>query len=194
LITGSLLVLDVAILHKVPPEGAYLFRSERLMQTTIKCNNGGHEVPANFRLKGDQQYCGDPECQRARKRAWQKNKMATDKKYRRKQIACLVRWRKEHALHRYQKQYRNNHPEYVEKNREKQRLRNDKRRAQRVHFTPVEKIVKMDAFQNQSIKSGVYWLAPCAMDTSQKIVKMDALLVELKKFHDHSSIQLANTC
>jgi hypothetical protein len=23
---------------------------------------------------------------------------------------------------------------------------------------------------------------------------MDALLVELKKFHDHSSIQLANTC
>lgn len=163
------------------------------MQTTIKCKNGGHEVPANFRLKGNQQYCGDPECQRARKHAWQKNKMATDTKYRRKQIAGLVRWRKEHALHRYQKQYRLDHPEYVEKNREKQRLRNDKRR-QRVQLTPLEKIVKMDAFQNQPIKSGIYWLAPYAMDTSQKIVKMDALLVELKKFQDDSPIQLANTC
>jgi hypothetical protein len=163
------------------------------MQTTIKCKNGGHEVPANFRLKGNQQYCGDPECQRARKRAWQKAKMTTDMKYRAKQIVCLKRWRKEHLLHRYQKQYRANHPEYVEKNREKQRLRNDKRR-QRVQLTPVEKIVKMDAFQNQPIKSGFYWLAPYAMDTSQKIVKMDALLVELKKFHDDSPIQLANTC
>jgi hypothetical protein len=115
-------------------------------------------------------------------------------KYRAKQIACLVRWRKEHLLHRYQKQYRDDHPEYVEKNREKQRLRNDKRRQQRVQLTPLEKIVKMDAFQNQPIKSGVYWLAPYAMDTSKKIVKMDALLVELKKFHDNSSIQLANTC
>jgi hypothetical protein len=163
------------------------------MQTKLLCKNGGHEVPANFRLKGNQQYCGDPECQRVRKRAWQKNKMATDRKYRRKQIACLVRWRKEHALHRYQKQYRDDHPEYVEKNREKQRLRNDKRR-QRVQLTPLEKIVKMDAFQNQPIKSGIYWLAPYAMDTSPKIVKMDALLVELKKFQDDSPIQLANTC
>jgi hypothetical protein len=163
------------------------------MQTTIKCKNGGHEVPANFRLKGNQQYCGDPECQRARERAWQKAKMITDMNYRAKQIACLVRWRKEHLLHRYQKQYRDEHPEYVEKNREKQRLRNDKRR-QRVQLTPLEKIVKMDAFQNQSIKSGVYWLAPYAMDTSQKIVKMDALLVELKKFQDDSPIHIANTC
>jgi hypothetical protein len=163
------------------------------MQTTIKCKNGGHEVPANFRLKGNQQYCGDPECQRARKRAWQKNKMATDRKYRRTQSACLVRWRKEHALHRYQKQYRENHPEYVEKNREQQRLRNDKRR-QRVQLTPLEKIVKMDTFQKQPIKSGFYWLSPHAMDASQKIVKMDALLVELKTFHDDSPIHIANTC
>jgi hypothetical protein len=162
-----------------------------LMQTKLLCKNGGHEVDANPRLKGNQLYCGAPECQRARKRTWQKNKMATDKKYRRNQIACLVRWRKEHALHRYQKQYRQDHPEYVEKNREKQRLRNDKRR-QRVQLSP--KIVKMDAFQNQAIKSGVYWLAPCAMDASQKIVKMDALLVELKKFHDDSPIHIANTC
>jgi hypothetical protein len=94
------------------------------MQIKLLCKNGGHEVDANPRLKGNQLYCGDPECQRARKRAWQKNKMATDRKYRRKQIAGLVRWRKEHALHRYQKQYRLDHPEYVEKNREKQRLRN----------------------------------------------------------------------
>ncbi|MCI0695672.1 hypothetical protein L0337_27175 [candidate division KSB1 bacterium] len=163
------------------------------MQITITCKNCGHEVPANFRLKGSQLYCGDPKCQRARKRAWQKNKMTTDTKYRRKQITCLKRWRKEHLLHRYQKQYRDNHPEYVEENRETQRLRNDKRR-QRVQLTPLEKIVKMDTFQNQPIKSGFYWLAPHAMGASQKIVKMDALLVELKTFHDDSPIHLANTC
>ena len=164
------------------------------MQNMITCKNCGHEVPANFRLKGNQRYCSDPKCQRRRKRAWQKDAMATDKKYRAKQIVCLKRWRKERPLHRYQKQYRDNHPEYVEKNRQKQRLRNDKRRRQRVQLTPLEKIVKMDAFQNQPIKSGVYWLAPFAMDTSKKIVKMDALLVELKAFHGDSSIHLANTC
>lgn len=163
------------------------------MQSTLLCKNGGHEVDANPRLKGNQLYCGNPECQRARKRAWQKNKMATDKKYRRKQTACLVRWRKEHPLHRYQKQYRDEHPEYVEKNREKQRRRNDRRR-QRVQPDQIEMIVKMDAFQNQPIKSGCYWLAPYAMDASQKIVKMDALLVELKTFHDDSPIHPVNTC
>lgn len=163
------------------------------MQTKLLCKNGGHEVDANPRLKGNQLYCGDPECQRARKRAWQKDKMATDRKYHRKQTACLVRWRKEHPLHRYQKQYRKDHPEYVEKNREKQRLRNDKRR-QCDQPDQIETIVKMDAFQNQPIKSGLYWLTPSAMDASKKIVKMDALLVELKTFHDDSLIHLANSC
>ena len=164
------------------------------MQNMITCKNCGHEVPANFRLKGNQQYCRDPKCQRIRKRAWQKAQMATDKKYRAKQIACLQRWRKRRPLHQYQKLYRDSHPQYVEKNREKQRHRNDQRR-QRVQLTPLEKIVKMDAFPNQPIKSGLYWLTPSsAMDASQKIVKMDALLVELKAFHGDSSIHLANTC
>jgi hypothetical protein len=163
------------------------------MQTKLLCKNGGHEFDANPRLKGNQQYCGDPKCQRVRKHAWQKAKMTTDKKYRAKQIACLQRWRKRRPLHQYQKLYRESHPEYVEKNREKQCLRNDKRQ-QCVQLTPLEKIVKMDAFQDQPIKSGLYWLAPWAMDASEKIVKMDAFVVELKTFHDNSAIQIANTC
>jgi ribosomal protein L37E len=163
------------------------------MQITITCKNCGHEVSANFRLKGNQQYCGAPKCQRLRKRAWQKAKITTDKKYRAQQSACLKRWRQRRPLNQYQKLYRDRHPEYVEKNREKQRLRNDKRQ-QRVQLTPSEKIVKMDAFQNQPIKSGLYWLTPSAMDASQKIVKMDALLVELKTFYDDSRLHVANTC
>lgn len=163
------------------------------MQNTITCKNCGREAPANFRLKGNQQYCSDPRCQRLRKRAWQKAKMATDEKYRAKQIASLQRWRKRRPLHQYQKLYRDSHPQYVEKNHEKQRLRNDKRR-QRGQPDQIDMIVKMDAFQNQPIKSGVYWLSPYAMDASKKIVKMDAFVIELKTFHGDSPIPVANTC
>ena len=152
------------------------------MPTTFICDSCHLEKPANPCLKEGQIYCSAPECQRERKRIWQKAAMAADDAiYRTKQIAFLKHWRKEHPLHRYQKQYRDNHPDYVQSNREKQRARN-RRRCQKAESTNVKKIVKMDALPNCLIKSGIYLMQPCEMDASKVIVKMDAFVVELKPF------------
>lgn len=44
----------------------------------------------------NQQYCNRADCQRARKRAWQRKKRATDPQYRKNQIDCQERWREQH--------------------------------------------------------------------------------------------------
>jgi len=148
------------------------------MAKTIICKNCGKEKPANIRLKGAQEYCGDPDCQRARKAAWQRAKKAKDGDYRYRQEQCAKNWRENKPAHKYQNQYRQNHPGYVAKNREQQRVRNQKRRDQ----AGQQKIVKMDALQNQPEKTMAYIMTQYKMDASKKIVKMDTLLVQLKAF------------
>jgi len=145
------------------------------MTTTFTCQSCGQEKPANYRLK-EQEYCGEAACQREGKRIWQKQKMATDPHYRANQLKNLQTWRQNRPLHQYQRQYRQNHPEYVQINREKQRARNRKRRAKNETGRHHE-IVKMDSCSR--IKSGIYRLTPCEMDTSGMIVKMETCLAEL---------------
>jgi hypothetical protein len=141
------------------------------MQSTFICENCGHKKQADPRQKGNQRFCGNSICQRARKAQWHRMKMKTDPTYRAQQYDCKRQWRKQRPVDRYQSHYRQTHPEYVEENRRKQQLRNQKRRAQ----SDLEVIVKMDALS--SIKSETYIIKPIA---SEKIVKMDALVVELK--------------
>lgn len=148
------------------------------MPTTFRCQGCGLDKPGNPRLKGRQQYCGERECQRARKRVWQSVKRA-DPNYRHKQNASLAKWRRERPLHRYQKEYRETHPDYVQHNREQQRLRNRTRRERDAS----RKIVKMDAFSQAAVAPGLYLLTPCSLEVSTKIVKRDAFVVALQVFH-----------
>ena len=144
--------------------------------TTFICKHCHELKPANIRLKGHQLYCDSLECQRARKAAWQKSKVATDPQYHTQQSEALRDWRKKKPLDQYQKEYRQNHPEYVQRNRELQKVRNQKRSSRLACL----KIVKMDAYQNPSSeKSTSYIMKPYKLDASGKIVKMDALLVQL---------------
>jgi hypothetical protein len=146
------------------------------MATTFFCQHCNEPKPANHRLKGHQSYCDAPKCQRARKAAWQKSKMATDPAYRTQQTEALHDWQKEWPLHQYQKEYRDSHPEYVQRNRELQKNRNQKRSSRLACL----KIVKMDAFQNPTPeKSTSYIMNPYKLDASGKIVKMDSLVVQL---------------
>lgn len=146
------------------------------MPLKLICKSCGLHKPPNLRLKGIQLYCGDAKCQRVRKRAWQKEKIATDAHYREQHLASQKRWRKQRPLHRYQAQYRQTHLPYVEKNREQQRRRNQQRRkSAAANAAQGELIVKMDALAD--IKSGTYLLTPYA---SPMIVKMDACLVQLQ--------------
>ncbi len=150
------------------------------MPAKFICKSCELEKEPNRCLKGIQQYCHDPKCQRVRKRAWQKEKMTTDAQYREKHLIAQKRWCKQRPLHRYQAHYRQTHPKYVENNRDRQRCRNAKLQQQAATATvPAEPIVKMDAPSN--IKSGTYLLTPYApVDASPKIVKMDTFVVQLQ--------------
>jgi hypothetical protein len=137
------------------------------------------EKEANYRIK-EQQYCNKEACQRARKRNYHKQKMVTDEKYRREHLQSIQDWRTYRPLAQYQRTYRDNHPDYVRKNREQQRRRNQKRHPIEVTSSPPV-IVKGDACN--SIKSGTYLLTPCArVNASEVIVKVDSFMVELSVF------------
>lgn len=74
----------------------------------------------------EQSYCSRPECQRERKRLWQREKRKVDDDYRANQKECQKRWQESHSS--YWMSYREQHPEYAARNREMQRTRNQKRR------------------------------------------------------------------
>ena len=146
------------------------------------CHNCHEEQDSNYRLiDGTQHYCGAAKCQRARKAAWQREQMHNNATYRAKQIACLKQWRKHRPLDQYQQQYRQRHPDYVEQNRKQQRLRNKRQRTAARLAEP--QIVKMDTSPLPLIQSGTYQLTPVARDGLTKIVKMDALIVQLNILH-----------
>jgi hypothetical protein len=74
----------------------------------------------------NQQYCGSADCQRARKRGWQKAKLASDPDYWENQPAAQRAWRQRNP--EYWRHYRKSHPAYREQNRLRQREQNRQRR------------------------------------------------------------------
>lgn len=133
------------------------------MNNMIRCVNPccrRHFLP-NPRVK-TQRYCNRKECQRVRRRLWQKEKMASDLDYQANQRDCQKRWRKQNPD--YWRQYRMNNPLYVERNRLLQRKRDRKRR--------LDNLAKMDALKRVSLlESGTYYIIPEGAD----LAKMDAL-------------------
>lgn len=119
-------------------------------------------------------YCSKPACQKERKRLWQSRKLATDEAYQEGKADAQRKWTS--ANRGYWKEYRANHPDYVKRNREKQRERNRTRPRKR-DIPPSGVIAKMDALTPQNIiPFGRYRLVPLATDL---IAKMDALVVEI---------------
>lgn len=72
-----------------------------------------------------QTHCSRKKCQQARKNEWNRKKFATDPDYREYKQASQAR-RKENNPN-YWKEYRARHPDYTQRNRELQRIRNLKR-------------------------------------------------------------------
>ena len=122
----------------------------------------------------DQKYCSKPECQRERRRRWQRQKLKEDPDYRANQAAAQLRWRERHPD--YWRRYRRSHPAYTERNRQQQRQRNRYRR-QAATGPSAPAIAKMDVCEAQTrVASGTYRLIPVA---GGGIAKMDAYLVEM---------------
>jgi hypothetical protein len=127
------------------------------MNAKIQCAapHCGRLFDPNPRVK-NQRYCGEKACQRARKREWQKQKLAVDPDYRANQRDCQIEWHRQHPD--YYKKYRQEHQRYGERNTLLQSCRNAKARV----------IAKMDALKPaQLIKPGAFYLLPL-------IAKMDA--------------------
>lgn len=91
-----------------------------------------------------QEYCSHPACQRIRKRRWQAKKLKADEVYQEYQCFAQHRWRKGHP--NYWREYRKTHPEYTLNNREKQKVRDRKRRRGQAksHIPCSDLIAKMD--------------------------------------------------
>ena len=154
-----------------------------VMEEVSCCHCGDYFIP-NPRQKNPR-YCGNkPECQRARKAAWQREKMHSDPDYKANQKRCQKDWCKAHPD--YWKEYRETHPEQAERNRDLQRVRNRKCRDRvtvKHVFSPPDKgmdaslIAKMDTSKSSGTSggasfSGQFWLVPV-------IAKMDALKVNI---------------
>lgn len=111
-----------------------------------------------------QAFCSKPDCQKARKALWQKNKLATDPEYAKGQDLSNQKWLMNNPD--YWKKYRRKNPEKADRNRALQRIRNQKTQ-------PVKTIgiAKMDARKqrNQNLL-GQFWLVPT-------IAKMDPVKI-----------------
>lgn len=125
------------------------------------CVHCRHLFVPNPRVK-NQTHCSRRACQRARKSSWQRHKMATDADYQKNQKESQKLWQNHHP--HYWSNYRKRHPDYCQRNRQLQKQRDAKRRAQR--------LAKMDALKRfKPIKPGAYYLIP----QLENLAKMDAL-------------------
>ena len=107
-----------------------------------------------------QNYCSKSECQRARKRLWQRENLKSDPDYRENQRQAQKRWQAHHPD--YWKNYRANHTGYVDRNRELQRKRNARRHPLAAATeTDASMFAKMDAStEDFYLSSGTYRLVP----------------------------------
>lgn len=118
-----------------------------------------------------QRYCGRLECQRARKRQWQKEKLQNDPCYKENQKQANKDWQKNNPA--YWQGYRSKNKGYAERNRVKSR---DRMRIRRQVIRAVEKFAKMDAsLVDEQRLSGYYALLPFG----DMFAKMDVKILKV---------------
>ncbi len=139
-----------------------------------KCKHCGRSFILTSRHP-NQKYCSQKECQRVRKTDWQRRKLAGDEDYRINQADCRANWASQHPG--YWKQYREKHPEYVQRNKEKQLKRNRINRERPPLMAIASNIAKMDAnHREKPFISGYYKLIPV---TETPFANMAPILVRI---------------
>jgi len=138
-------------------------------------------MPRNPRLKKNKQlYCNAPECKQAKKSARKKERYHTDPSYRLRHLDRQKIWRSNRPAHEYQKQYREFHPEYAERNRELQAKRNCKRKKGTtpmiVNGTPLSLQANTDnayaiiSIKREKIVNGTPFLAQMRIITGEEAI------------------------
>ncbi len=132
-----------------------------------RCMACGDPLPLSSRVP-DQSYCSRAQCQRERRKLWQREKKLLDPAYRDAQAIAQKEWGKRNVD--YWHHYREQNPDYAERNRTQQRVRNASRRSD-------SSIAKMDASRPTfPLPSGTYRLE---LKDAEGVAKMDAFTVEI---------------
>lgn len=113
----------------------------------------------------NQTYCSSPACQRARRSQWMRMKVAEDPDYREYRQHANRAWHSRHPD--YWRTYRKNHPEYAERNRNRQRAD--------PHAIDASDLAKTYA---STPLAGIYRIAPIAAPGP---AKSDTWIVEITR-------------
>lgn len=130
------------------------------MRDQIRCAHCSCLFLPDPRVK-NQGYCGSKNCQRARKKLWQREKLAQDPDYKQNQLDSKEQWRNKNPD--YWKAYRRRNPAYTHRNRQLQKVRDGRGRSE-------ADLAKMDASRSAfPVKPGIYYLLP----SHPHLAKMD---------------------
>jgi hypothetical protein len=131
-----------------------------------------------------QHFCSRRVCQNVRKGIWRRARLENDPDYRENHHLAYQRWRKTNPG--YWKNYRDAHPSYTDRNREKERQRRIHKKLLRGSETSqvanreTSRVAKCDALTAETpVKAGRYELVPVS---HAGVAKCDALIVEISVF------------
>lgn len=135
------------------------------------CIHCGKSFIANPRVK-NQRYCSEKDCQKARRASWQRQKMAADSDYRENKKRCQREWQERNPD--YYRLYRKKRPEYTQRNRLLQAIRDNQRRKAK-HG---KMLAKLDSLIRPyySRKGAIFRLIP---QHGKMLAKLDSLIVKL---------------
>ncbi len=121
----------------------------------------------------DQAFCSSPDCQRARKRQWQRAKLQSDPDYRINQRAAQQAWAQRNPD--YWRSYRDAQPDYVQRNREQQKSRDQARNDDLAKMDVCDlppglyRITRHPAFPRENNTSWVVEITPVAVTRPRKM-------------------------
>ena len=137
----------------------------------VACHKLFHPRPQS----PDQKFCSAAECQRERKRRWQKARRSADSDYRDNDVQANRRWRSRHPG--YWREYRRRHPQVVTRNREKQHERNQARQLKPPQSPATPHLANEDASSLPfSVETGTYRMIPV---TGDELANENAWLVKI---------------
>nr|WP_321466172.1 hypothetical protein [uncultured Desulfobulbus sp.] len=96
-----------------------------MKRATFRCACCKRILTRNSKVK-NQRYCGVKDCQRARKRKWQREKLESDPDHRANKRESQRAWQSKNPS--YWQEYRRKNPTYGERNRQLQRVRDRAKR------------------------------------------------------------------
>lgn len=115
----------------------------------------------------NQRFCSAVECQRERRRRWQRKQLRVDPDYRDNQARAQANWRTRHP--NYWREYRASHPDYRARNCAQQRERNIRHLA--------NNFANMDASPLEAPISSGFYILRRASDID--VAKIDAFIVHI---------------